>query len=113
MLRTETFPSFLLIFMGSIDCLTTVVGVVYFGAVELNPFLAGIVSTNIQAFVAIKITATIFIGLTYIQANRILKAMNRKSKTFLYSHKLVKIVYAGVILFLIIIVTNNLLILIT
>jgi hypothetical protein len=113
MLRTETFPSFLLIFMGSIDCLTTVVGVLYFGAVELNPFLAGIVSTNIQAFVAIKITATIFIGLTYIQANRILKAMNRKSKTFLYSHKLVKIVYAGVILFLIIIVTNNLLILIT
>jgi hypothetical protein len=113
MLRTETFPSFLLIFMGSIDCLTTVVGVLYFGAVELNPFLAGIVSTNIQAFVAIKITATIFIGLTYIQANRILKAMNRKSKTFLYSHKLVKIVYAGVILFLIIIVTNNLLIIIT
>ena len=113
MLRTETFPSFLLIVMGSIDCLTTVVGVLYFGAAELNPFLAGIVSTNIQAFIAIKITATIFIGLTYIQANKTLKTMNRNSKTFLYSHKLVKIAYAGIILFLIIIVTNNLLIIIT
>ena len=113
MLRTETFPSFLLIIMGSIDCLTTVIGVLYFGAAELNPFLAGIVSTNIQAFIAIKIVATIFMGLTYIQVKRILKTMNRNSKSFPYFSKLVKIAYAGVILFLITVVTNNLLILIT
>ena len=113
MLKTQAFPSFLLIVMGSIDCLTTVIGVLYFGAAELNPFLAGIVSTNIQAFIAIKVAATIFIRLTYIQANKTLKTMNRNSKTFLYSHKLVKIAYAGMILFLITVVTNNLLILIT
>jgi hypothetical protein len=113
MLKTQAFPSFLLIVMGSIDCLTTVIGVLYFGAAELNPFLAGIVSTNIQAFIAIKVAATIFTSLTYIQANKTLKTMNRNSKTFLYSHKLVKIAYAGMILFLITVVTNNLLILIT
>jgi len=42
-----------LVFMGSIDCLTTVVGVLYFRAkkVELNPIIAGIVNTSLPAFV--------------------------------------------------------------
>ena len=114
MLKTEVFPSFLLICMGSIDCLTTVIGVLYFGAAELNPFLAGIVSTNIQAFIAIKMASTIFIGLTYIQANKTLKKIvNKNSKSFIYTYKLLKIAHAGLILFLVIVVTNNLLILIT
>jgi len=113
MLKTQAFPSFLLIIMGSIDCLTTVIGVLYFGATELNPFLAGIISTNIQAFIAIKIVATVFLGLTFILANKFLKTMNRNSKSCSYFSKLVKIAYAGMILFLIIVVANNLLILIT
>ncbi len=112
MLKTEVFPSFLLIFMGSIDCLTTVIGVLYFGAAELNPFLAGIVSTNIQAFLVIKIAATMLIAFTYIQANKtLMKTENKSSKSFTYSYKLLKIAYAGIILFLVIVVANNLLIL--
>jgi len=49
-LKSDVFPSFMLILMGSIDCLTTVIGVLYFGAAELNPLMTGIVSTNIAAF---------------------------------------------------------------
>lgn len=112
MLKTEVFPSFLLIFMGSIDCLTTVIGVLYFGAAELNPFLAGIVSTNIQVFLIIKIAATMLIAFTYIQANKtLMKTENKSSKSFTYSYKLLKIAYAGIILFLVIVIANNLLIL--
>jgi 4-amino-4-deoxy-L-arabinose transferase-like glycosyltransferase len=114
MLKSEVFPSFILIIMGSIDCLTTVIGVLYFGAIELNPFLAGIVSTNILAFLAIKVSATLFIGFTYIQANKTLnKTMNKNTKSFKYSHGLVKIAYACLLAFLIVVVVNNLSILLS
>ena len=57
MIKGEVIPGFLLVLMGSIDCLTTVIGVMYSGAVELNPFMAGVVNTGIGAFLAIKIAA--------------------------------------------------------
>jgi hypothetical protein len=112
MLKTEVFPSFLLIFMGSIDCLTTVIGVLYFGAVELNPFLAGIVSTNIGAFLVVKLAATILIAFTYILANKtLMKTQNKSTKSFKYSCKFLKVAYAGILAFLVIVVANNLIIL--
>lgn len=112
MLKSEVFPSFFLILMGSIDCLTTVIGVLYFGAAELNPFMTGIVSTNILAFLALKISATFLIGFTYILAKRTLnKTMNKESRSFKYSNRLMKVAYAGLVVFLIIVVINNLTIL--
>jgi hypothetical protein len=112
MLKTEVFPSFLLIFMGSIDCLTTVIGVLYFGAVELNPFMAGIVSTNIGAFLVVKLAATILIAFTYILANKtLMKTQNKSTKSFKYSCKFLKVAYAGILAFLVIVVANNLIIL--
>ena len=112
MLKTETFPSFLIIFMGSIDCLTTVIGVLYFGAAELNPFMAGIVSTNIGAFLVVKLAATILIAFTYILANKtLMKTQNKSTKFFKYSCKFLKVAYAGILAFLVIVVANNLIIL--
>ncbi|MGA3061255.1 MAG: DUF5658 family protein [Candidatus Bathyarchaeia archaeon] len=112
MLKTQAIPTFLLILMGTIDCLTTVIGVVYSGAKELNPFMAGIVSTNIGAFLAVKIAATILIASTYILANKtLIKTPNKTSKSFKYSSKFLKIAYAGILTFMIIVVANNLLIL--
>lgn len=100
MLKSEVFPSFILILMGSIDCLTTVIGVLYFGAAELNPFMTGIVSTNILAFLALKISATFLIGFTYILAKRTLnKTMNKESRSFKYSNRLMKVAYAGLVCF--------------
>ncbi len=92
MQKTEVIPSFLLILMGSIDCLTTVVGVLYSGATELNPLMAGIVSTNIGAFLVVKIAATMLIAFTYLLANKtLLKTPNKNSKSFKYSYKFLKL----------------------
>jgi len=111
-LKSELFPSFILVLMGSIDCLTTVIGVIYFGAAELNPFMKGIVSTNIVAFLVLKISATFLIGLTYILAKKTLnKTPNKESKYFKYSNRLMHGVYAGLIVFLLIVVINNITIL--
>jgi hypothetical protein len=94
--------------MGFIDCITTVVGVLYFGAVELNPFLVGIVS-NIPLFMVLKLSATVCIGGTYVLANKILNsASNKTSKGFRCSSYLMKTAYAGLVIFLITVVLNNL-----
>jgi membrane protein DedA with SNARE-associated domain len=112
MIKTEAIPSFLLVLMGTIDCLTTVIGVVYSGASELNPIMAGIVSTNIGAFLAVKILGTILIALTYVIANKaLMKSQNKTTKSFKISCKLLKVGYGGIITFLCIVVANNLIIL--
>ena len=108
-LKSEVFPSFILILLGSVDCLTTIVGVMYFGATELNPFLTGIVSSSIIAFFALKISATFLVGFTYIIAKRTLnKTLNKESRSFRYSNKIMKVAYGGLFLFLIVVVINNL-----
>ncbi len=112
MLKTEVFLGSLLMLVGSIDCLTTVIGVLYRGATELNPFMTGIVSSNIGDFLVVKIAATVFTAFTYILANRILmKTKNKSTKAFKYSLRFIKVAYIGIIVFLAIVVANNFLIL--
>jgi hypothetical protein len=111
-LKSDVFPSFILILLGSIDCLTTIIGVLYFGAAELNPLMMGIVSTNIVAFLVLKISATFLIGFTYILAKRSLnRVLNKESKSFRYSNIFMKVAYTGLIIFLFMVIVNNLLIL--
>lgn len=112
MLIREIIPSLLLILIGAIDCVTTVIGVVYSGAKELNPFMAGFASTNIGAFLAVKIAATLFIAGTYLLANRtLIKTKNKNTRSFKYSYNLIKFAYVGIMVFMIIVVANNLLVL--
>jgi hypothetical protein len=111
-LKAEVFPSFLIILLGSIDCITTFIGVMYFGASELNPFMTGIVNSSMAGFLILKISATFLIGFTYIYAKRILnKAMDKSTKAFGVSCKVMKGAYAGIMIFLIITVINNLIVL--
>lgn len=114
MMRITSYPTLLLAFMGSMDCLTTVIGILYFGAVELNPFIAGVVSTNILAFVILKITTTLFVCLIFAQAEKILmRTENKNCKAFTFMNILLKVSYVGVILFLVVVVVNNLMVLAT
>jgi hypothetical protein len=111
-LKSGMIPSFILILIGSLDCVTTVIGVMYYGASELNPFLTDIVHTNIWAFLVLKVSATFVIALTYVMANRLLKSTtNKDTKSFQYSSKLLKVAYGGLVIFLVTVVANNLLIL--
>ena len=107
-IKTALLPSFVLLLMGTIDCITTVIGLLYFGAVELNPFMAGIVS-NIPLFMVFKLSATCCIAGTYILANRILNtASDKTTKGFRYLNILIKVAYSGLVIFLVIVVINNL-----
>lgn len=108
----QTFPSLVLIFMGSLDCLTTVIGTLYFGATELNPIISGLVNTNLPAFITVKLVVTFFVGLIFILANRtLMKMTNKESNSFKATHRILKITYFGIVLFLALVVLNNVLVL--
>jgi hypothetical protein len=113
-MKVRAYPTLLLVLMGSMDCVTTVLGIVYFGAVELNPFIAGVVSSNIGAFIILKLTTTVFVCLIFIQAEKILmKTRDKTTKAFTWTKKLLKYANLGVIVFLVIVVINNATILVT
>jgi hypothetical protein len=106
-------PSLALVLMGSMDWLTTTIGILYFGAAECNPFLAGITMTNLPAFAVIKLATTIFAVLLFSLAEKILmKAQNKKSKAFVRTRYLLKGAYMAVVLFLLITVMNNIIVIV-
>jgi len=108
----QTLPSLFLIFMGSMDCLTTVIGTIYYGTRELNPVIAGLVNSNLPAFVILKLTVTVSVGLIFILAQKtIMKSPDKNSASFKIALQILRITYFSIILFLAVAVTNNLLVL--
>jgi hypothetical protein len=59
--------------MGVLDWLTTVLGVLYFGAVEINPLFAGIIDSNILVYSGIKLSTAILIGFLFYKGYAIEK----------------------------------------
>ncbi len=113
-LRIGTFPSLMLMLMGSMDCLTTVIGIAYFGAIECNPLMSGIISINLPAFVALKLITTAVVCLIFIQAEKILmKTQNKNTRAFATTKRILRVAFVGTIAFLAIVVTNNLIVLVT
>jgi Domain of unknown function (DUF5658) len=78
MLRVRTVPSFGFILMGSIDWLTTIIGIFYFGVVEANPFIANIASTSLPAFTTVKLATTIVVGLLFYRQRSFCKKLGIK-----------------------------------
>jgi hypothetical protein len=58
----------MLVLMGFLDWLTTILGLVYFGAVEVNPLFAGLTETNILAFSGVKLSVAVLVGLMFYKA---------------------------------------------
>jgi len=106
---TQTVPSLFLIFLGTMDCLTTVIGALYFGARELNPILAGLVSSDISAFVILKLTVTVAVGLIFILAQKILlKSPDKNSCSYKIAFRILRVAYFSILIFLAVVVANNL-----
>jgi hypothetical protein len=98
--------------MGAMDCLTTVVGTMYFGTMELNPIIANLVNTNILAFVVVKLAVTVFVGFTFVFAEKTLMGSGEKgTRSFKIAQVTLRVAYVGVVLFLVVVVTNNIVVL--
>ena len=98
--------------MGSLDCLTTVIGTVYFGTQELNPLIAGLVSSDIFAFVILKMAVTMSVGLIFVFAEKtLMQSSDKACRSFRLTFFTLKAAYFGIILFLAVVVINNILVL--
>jgi hypothetical protein len=76
-----------IILVGFIDWLTTVTGVLFFGATEVNPMLSGLTKSSMILFSAVKLSAVVFVALAFYTATTISKSHNdgwRLTKRFLY-----------------------------
>jgi hypothetical protein len=113
MLRIRAVTSLTLVLMGSIDWLTTVIGIVYFGAVEGNPFLADIARTSLPAFTAIKLSTTIIIGLLFYNAEKMLpRSPDKSAWSYRCARVVLRIGYVVAMALLLAAVVNNLLVLV-
>ena len=109
-MQTRTASSFLIL-MGSLDWLTTIVGIIFFGAVEGNPFLTGLASTNLPAFTAIKLSTTIIIAFLFHKADKmLLKTQDKNTRSFRYARLMLRGAYLMATALLLVAVLNNLLI---
>ena len=110
-LRIRAVPSLSLVLMGSIDWLTTVIGIVYFGAVEGNPLLADVVRTSLPAFTVIKLSTSIIIGLLFYQADKLLlRTQDKSTRSFRYARVTLRCAYIVAMALLIFAVLNNLIV---
>jgi hypothetical protein len=110
-LRIRTVPCLSFILMGSMDWLTTIIGIFYFGAVEGNPFLAEIARTSLPAFTAIKLSTTIVAGLLFYKAEKtLLKTQDKNSSSFRCTRIILRGAYIAATSFLLIAVLNNLIV---
>jgi hypothetical protein len=111
MLRIRAVPSLSLVLMGSMDWLTTIIGIVYFGAVEGNPFLADIAGTSLPAFTAIKLSTTIIVGLLFYKAEKtLLRTQDKNNRSFKCARIMLRGAYVIATAFLLVAVLNNLLV---
>jgi hypothetical protein len=109
---TRYIASLVLILMGSMDCLTTVIGSLYFGTQELNPIVAGLLEANVPAFVFVKLGITIAVGLAFIWAERTLTQTGViHDRSFKVAYTTLKVASVGIVMFLLIVVVNNVLVL--
>jgi hypothetical protein len=102
----------LLVFMGSMDCLTTVVGTLYFGTRELNPLIAGLLPNNVPIFILIKLAVTVSVAATFVLVEKtLLKTPNYADKSFRVAYNTLRVACVGITVFLVIVVLNNVLVL--
>ncbi len=90
--------------MGFLDWLTTILGVLGFGAVEVNPLFAGITKTNILVFSGIKLASAVLIGFLFYKAGNVGKT---KGNIWPLGQRFVESGYFASLMVLTAVVTNN------
>ena len=103
MVKREVLFCTTLILIGTLDWLTTVVGILFFGATETNPLMANLTQSNMLLFSAVKLLAIVLTGVLFYKAET--KAKLTKISPF--AKKFLNIGYATCILALAAVVLNN------
>jgi hypothetical protein len=71
MIKKELLFFSSIILIGFLDWLTTVIGVLFFGATEINPMFVELTKSSMVLFSAVKLSAVFFAGFTLYKAGAI------------------------------------------
>jgi hypothetical protein len=87
--------------MGTLDWLTTIIGVAVFGATETNPLLAELTKTSLLSFTTVKLAFVALAGLLFYKAGNTEFTNNRSQilghfPEFAYSFSLVFLTFVVV-----------------
>jgi hypothetical protein len=93
-----------LILMGSLDWLITIIGILNFGAVEVNPLFSGITKTNLLAYSGIKLSMVALTGFLFYKLGNIEKMSAGNSH---FGKRFVESGYSVTLMALTAVVTNN------
>ena len=104
MVKREVLFCTTLILIGTLDWLTTVVGILFFGATETNPLMANLTQSNMLLFSAAKLLAIVLTGLLFYKAEAKAKLTGKISP---FAKKFLNVGYATCILALAAVVLNN------
>lgn len=111
MFRVKAGLSLALVIAGTMDLLTTIIGITFFGAVESNPFIASIAGASLPAFTVIKIATTACLGLLFYKGEHmLLEIQDKASRSFKCTRVMVKGACIAAIGFLLFAVVNNLIV---
>jgi Domain of unknown function (DUF5658) len=109
MFSIKSVPSPAMVFSGTMDWLTTVFGIFFFGAVESNPFMAGFTANGLFTFTVVKLSITFVVAFLFHKADKaLLTEMNKKNRSFNFSRITLKGAYILSTALLIAAVLNNL-----
>jgi uncharacterized membrane protein len=93
-----------LIIAGFLDWLTTMVGITFFGANELNPLMAELTQTNLLAFSTLKLAAIVVVALLFFKASNM---ANKQSIDMAFTKKFLNAGYCTTFLALTAVALNN------
>jgi hypothetical protein len=93
-----------MLLMGFLDLVITIVGMVFFGAVEVNPLLSGLTQTSILFLVGIKSSAVLFTGFLFYKGASIAELSVGASSLGI---RFLEFGYFASLTFLTIVVANN------
>jgi hypothetical protein len=97
---------FPVILMGFLDLATTVIGIVFFGATEVNPLFSGLTQTNMLIFIGIKLFTVLLTGFLFYKGASITQVGYGGESL---STRFLEIGYLTSLTLLTFIVTNNVL----
>ncbi len=110
-LRIKAVPSLAMILSGTMDWLTTIIGIVFFGAIESNPFMAGLTSTSLIAFTVAKLTITLLAAFLFYKADKtLLETMDKNSRSFSLTRITLRVAYVISTALLVVAVLNNIIV---
>lgn len=74
MLKKELVFFSAIIAVGFLDWLTTVTGIFFYGATEVNPLLSGLTRSSMLLFSEVKLSTVLIVGFAFYKASVVIKS---------------------------------------